>query len=343
MTAALIDDTLGGLSFMLKQNREKRLAGGGGGGGCGGPVAPAGPAFTVQLEISYKKIVPAGAAVVVEATIESIEGRKMWLAARVLSGGVLGEEAAVEHARARALFVVPRDWKPPAAASEEEGEGEFVAAAAAAGRTTVGAAAAAAAAAAGAAAAGAAAAACAGKADCIGCQGRRCAGQLRRQQAARQQEASEGTGGAAIGPTAAAASFAATAAAWHRPEALSRSPAAHRQHYSQRCGGCWCSAIGCHGGATRCQRSVQAQGSRHIRRGVAAGGGRACFGCCCCSGREPRGAAAAAATAAAAAVGHRGGCSGCGGCAAGGAWRQHRKAVQGTAADTANQSEGAVW
>ena len=143
---------------MLKQNREKRLAGGGGGGGCGGPVAPAGPAFTVQLEISYKKIVPAGAAVVVEATIESIEGRKMWLAARVLSGGVLGEEAAVEHARARALFVVPRDWKPPAAASEEEGEGEFVAAAAAAGRTTVGAAAAAAAAAAGAAAAGAAAA-----------------------------------------------------------------------------------------------------------------------------------------------------------------------------------------
>jgi hypothetical protein len=131
MTAALIDDTLGGLSFMLKQCREKRLAGGSGGDGGGnsnsGPIiAPAGPAFTVQLEISYKKIVPAGAAVAVEATIESIEGRKMWLAARVLSGGVLGEEAAVEHARARALFVVPRDWKPPApaAAEEEQEEGE---------------------------------------------------------------------------------------------------------------------------------------------------------------------------------------------------------------------------
>ena len=89
MTAALIDDTLGGLSFMLKQNRNKKKK------APGGPVAPAGPAFTVQLEISYKKIVPAGSAVVVEATIESIEGRKMWLAARVLSGGILGEEAAV--------------------------------------------------------------------------------------------------------------------------------------------------------------------------------------------------------------------------------------------------------
>ena len=77
---------------------------------------------------SYKKIVPAGSAVVVEATIESIDGRKMWLAARVLSGGVLGEEAAVEHARARALFVVPRDWKPPPTASEDGGGEAAVAA-----------------------------------------------------------------------------------------------------------------------------------------------------------------------------------------------------------------------
>ena len=123
MTAALIDDTLGGLSFMLKQNRNKKKK------APGGPVAPAGPAFTVQLEISYKKIVPAGSAVVVEATIESIEGRKMWLAARVLSGGILGEEAAVEHARARALFVVPRDWKPPPPTASGD-EGLFSAAAA---------------------------------------------------------------------------------------------------------------------------------------------------------------------------------------------------------------------
>jgi len=123
MTAALIDDTLGGLSFMLKQNRNKKKK------APGGPVAPAGPAFTVQLEISYKKIVPAGSAVVVEATIESIEGRKMWLTARVLSGGILGEEVAVEHARARALFVVPRDWKPPPPTASGD-EGLFSAAAA---------------------------------------------------------------------------------------------------------------------------------------------------------------------------------------------------------------------
>lgn len=119
MTAALIDDTLGGLSYMLKQIRNKKrpLRE----DGSVAPVAPAGPAFTVHLDISYKQIVPAGSAVVVEATIESIEGRKMWLAARVLSGGVLGGEAAVEHAKARALFVVPRDWKP--SASEDGGGG----------------------------------------------------------------------------------------------------------------------------------------------------------------------------------------------------------------------------
>ena len=131
MTAALIDDTLGGLSFMLKQNRKnnkKKLTN-------NGPVAPAGPAFTVQLEISYKKIVPAGSAVVVEATIESIEGRKMWLAARVLSGGVsekkeegrdnekAAEDDVVEHARARALFVVPRDWKPTSESEDGGGGG----------------------------------------------------------------------------------------------------------------------------------------------------------------------------------------------------------------------------
>ena len=125
MTAALIDDTLGGLSFMLKQHRGKSR----GAGGDGGPVAPAGPAFTVQLDISYKRVIPAGSAVAVEATIESIEGRKMWLAARVLGGGVLGDGAAVEHARARALFVVPRDWKPPPASEEGGGGGEEAAAA----------------------------------------------------------------------------------------------------------------------------------------------------------------------------------------------------------------------
>ena len=116
---------------MLKQNRNKKKA------TDGGPVAPAGPAFTVQLDISYKKIIPAGSAVAVEATIESIEGRKMWLAARVLSGGVLLSEegeAVVEHAQARALFLVPKDWRP-ALASEDGGEGGEAAAAAASGTT----------------------------------------------------------------------------------------------------------------------------------------------------------------------------------------------------------------
>ena len=122
---------------MLKQNRnkkDKKKASDGGGDDDDDdddsssnnrrPVAPAGPAFTVQLEISYKKIVPAGSTVVVEATIESIEGRKMWLAARVLSGvGGAGEDEVLEHSRARALFVVPRDWKEESAEGDGNGVG----------------------------------------------------------------------------------------------------------------------------------------------------------------------------------------------------------------------------
>jgi acyl-coenzyme A thioesterase PaaI-like protein len=87
MTAALVDDTLGGLSFMLKEKRKKRererrkkdRQGGVDGldNDDGVLVAPAGPAYTVQLDISYKKPVPAGSTVCIEATVESIEGRKV--------------------------------------------------------------------------------------------------------------------------------------------------------------------------------------------------------------------------------------------------------------------------
>jgi hypothetical protein len=75
--------------------------------------------------------------------------QQMWLAARVLSGGVggggggegqeggragaatsttstttEGKPTTIEHARARALFVVPRDWKPPSLPPSDDDDEE---------------------------------------------------------------------------------------------------------------------------------------------------------------------------------------------------------------------------
>ena len=60
-------ETLGGLNYVLKREG----------------VIPSGPSFTVQLEVSYKKPVPAESTVICTASIESIEGRKAWAKATV--------------------------------------------------------------------------------------------------------------------------------------------------------------------------------------------------------------------------------------------------------------------
>ena len=92
-----MDETLGGLVYVLK--REGLIA--------------AGPAFTVNLDVSYKAPVPAGSALLCTASLESVEGRKTWVRAEVAArpGGDL-------YASGRALFVIPKDKYGQAADSD---------------------------------------------------------------------------------------------------------------------------------------------------------------------------------------------------------------------------------
>ena len=55
--------TAGGLVFSLKKNNKL------------GP----GPAFTVRLEVDYKKPIPAESEIVCTAKVDSVEGRKVSL------------------------------------------------------------------------------------------------------------------------------------------------------------------------------------------------------------------------------------------------------------------------
>ena len=103
VSAALHDDTLGGLAYVLKTH---------GGGDGDGIIIPPGPAFTVALDVAYKATVPAGAAVLITATVEKVDGRKMWLTSELTT-----QPDGVVRSTARALFVVPKGWR------EEEGEG----------------------------------------------------------------------------------------------------------------------------------------------------------------------------------------------------------------------------
>lgn len=88
LTAAIFDEAFGGLLFSLKK---------------AGGVNFWGPAYTVQLDVSYKAKIPAGATVLCSAKIDSMEGRKMWMKA-TMSDGPDGKV----YATARALFVAPK-------------------------------------------------------------------------------------------------------------------------------------------------------------------------------------------------------------------------------------------
>ena len=92
VSAALHDDTLGGLAFTLKRDA---IAG-----------VPPGPAFTVALDVAYVSPVPVGAAVLVTATLDRVEGRNMWLQSQLTT-----QPDGVVRNTARALFVVPKAWK----------------------------------------------------------------------------------------------------------------------------------------------------------------------------------------------------------------------------------------
>ncbi|KAI3438715.1 hypothetical protein D9Q98_001135 [Chlorella vulgaris] len=91
LTAAIIDECFGGLLFALKKAKALPFWG---------------PAYTVQLEVSYKAKVSAGRTVLCTTEVESSEGRKLWMKATVSDG----PEGQV-YATARALFVAPKPHK----------------------------------------------------------------------------------------------------------------------------------------------------------------------------------------------------------------------------------------
>ena len=105
LSAALLDETLGGAVYCLKQ------AG----------VIGRGPAFTAALDVSYKAPLPAGATVAVVAGLARVEGRTAWVSARVVSAvavagggsgggraGAAAQPTTTLYSEGRALFVVPR-------------------------------------------------------------------------------------------------------------------------------------------------------------------------------------------------------------------------------------------
>eukprot|EP00877_Chromochloris_zofingiensis_P012887 jgi/Chrzof1/7852/Cz02g38260.t1 len=90
LTAAIIDETLGGLytSLLTSGNLGMTL-----------------PGLTARLEVDYKKKIPAGTTLLVTTEIETIEPRKVWMKAHVTNG------EGVTYATGRALFVAPNIGK----------------------------------------------------------------------------------------------------------------------------------------------------------------------------------------------------------------------------------------
>ncbi|KAI8110875.1 hypothetical protein M9434_004449 [Picochlorum sp. BPE23] len=88
LTAAIFDEVFGGLLYCLKKSKA---------------VSFLGPAYTVQLDVSYKSKIAASSTVLCTATLEKFEGRKLSMTAR-LSDGPDGRV----YATSRALFVTPK-------------------------------------------------------------------------------------------------------------------------------------------------------------------------------------------------------------------------------------------
>lgn len=132
LSAALLDETLGGAVYMFKADvRKGSRPGSAAASSIPGATAQwAGvPAFTAALDVAYKATLPAGSTIAVVARVDRVEGRKAWVAARVVSrvdgegeggeGG--GDNPPVLYSEGRALFVVPRAaWE---AAAESAGGG----------------------------------------------------------------------------------------------------------------------------------------------------------------------------------------------------------------------------
>lgn len=90
LTAALVDETVGGLAVALWRS---------------GALGFRPPAYTARLEVDYKKKIPNGSVILVTTEVEELVDRKVWMRATVTNG------KSTVYATARALFVSPR-WLP---------------------------------------------------------------------------------------------------------------------------------------------------------------------------------------------------------------------------------------
>jgi acyl-coenzyme A thioesterase PaaI-like protein len=90
MTAAMLDETAGGLLQSLKiEGQLKDL-----------------PTYTVHLGIQYLAMAPASQVMVGSATLKSVEGRKIWV--DIAMSDRHGPKKGTTYATAKALFVYPR-------------------------------------------------------------------------------------------------------------------------------------------------------------------------------------------------------------------------------------------
>lgn len=95
LTAAIIDETLGGLMLSVWKSGVIGLL----------------PAVTARLEVDYCKKVPQNSSVLCSTKVELIDGRKLWMTAEVRD-----KPNGTVYATARGLFVAPRignvigDW-----------------------------------------------------------------------------------------------------------------------------------------------------------------------------------------------------------------------------------------
>ncbi|GLI68036.1 hypothetical protein VaNZ11_012359 [Volvox africanus] len=90
LTAALVDETAGGLAVALWR---------------AGDLGFRPPAYTARLEVDYKRKIPNGQIILISTEVEQLADRKVWLRAKVTNG------KGTVYATGRALFVAPR-WLP---------------------------------------------------------------------------------------------------------------------------------------------------------------------------------------------------------------------------------------
>lgn len=91
LTAAIFDEVFGGLLFCLKSNAS------------GINILDRLPSYTVSLEVAYKSKIAADSTVLCTATVDKVEGRKMYMTAELRDG-----PNGKVYATSKALFVRPR-------------------------------------------------------------------------------------------------------------------------------------------------------------------------------------------------------------------------------------------